>query len=169
LAIFPVVNKKVYPKRPCGCAGKGGHKATCITRQQIQASPITQQPIGTLPALGTVPTPQIQQVQPAIEQSTGLTFGGVVEQLVVYPEGYKAVVDGKVVLIMVNQQKESPYTAEFREVVENTIDAKSWYSTHAQDDNWLVILPKLWLEATNKGIPYIKVTIEATNSLIPTS
>ena len=66
MAIF-THGKKVYPKRACGCAGKGGHKAACPTRQAVTPSTITPAP--TAPVAPVVPTAPVAPVAPVAPAS----------------------------------------------------------------------------------------------------
>lgn len=149
---FPNLNvKKAYPLRDCGCAGKGKHKADCPLNNVIP-NPITSQPT-------------VKPTVPVTNSLVGLGYEVPEEKqpITEYPDGYKYIEDNKIVLIMVNQHTTSKYCSKFNEVVSRTVKVNEWYSTHQPNDNWVAILPELFLERAVEGFDYCKVTIEPFN------
>lgn len=130
-------------KRDCGCAGKGPHKVDCVENPKNKAMAITKEK----------------------STSTGMTFRPVAEEKTVveeYPEDYKYfdTDNDSIVVIMENQHTTSKYCSDFREVVERSVKVDTWYATHAPDDNWYAIIPKILLERSVEHFDYIRVTIE---------
>lgn len=136
--MFKKSSSNSIAKRDCGCNGKGPHRRDCKENNSKPMAITKEKPSMVF--------------KPVAEEKT-------VEEYPVECKYFDTDNDA-IVVIMENQHTSSKYCSEFREVVERSVKVDTWYSSHASDDNWYAIIPKLYLERSVEGFDYIKVTIE---------
>ena len=134
---FKKVQKNTISNRDCGCKGKGPHsKDTCTLEEK------------------SIPRKfGITQAKPKFTKvSNGIQLGRKAKpSKEEYPEGFRGITDdGKAYVVMV-QVAANDNTVRFEEVGETDVTT---------DDDWTVLVPKLWLEAANEDIEAVLVTIE---------
>ena len=129
------------PNRACGCKGKGPHSEKICTLGEEKTMPRTFKI-----------NKATSKKKPTIKVSNGIQLGRKAKpSKEEYPEGFRGITESGEAYVVMVQVSNNDNTVRYEEVGDTDVTV---------DDDWTVLIPKLWLEAANEEVEAILVTVQ---------